>query len=62
MYTIVAIGVGIIMIFMYIVTLYKACKGTSFPFIIVLTTLLLLSNVGLICTALFNDLASRLAN
>ena len=37
---------SILMVIVYAVTFYRACKGTAYPFILCLISLLFVSNVG----------------
>ena len=59
------LSVGIlasILIILYLITLYKVCKGSGFAFIITLIVLLVFSNLGYIGTSTFDHKAGYLAN
>jgi uncharacterized membrane protein len=46
LYNITVFTTSAVLIALYLLTLYKACTGTSFLFIMVLTVLLISSNIG----------------
>ena len=57
-YTWTTVVLGTTLLVLYAITLYKAIKGTHFPFLIVLTVLLMLSNVGAISAAVCGHIAT----
>ena len=48
------------LIVIYAFSMYKACKGTSFVFIITLQVLFILSNIGAITSCILEQKANRL--
>ena len=53
-YLIVTLSVCSILVIAYLVTLYRAISGTTYSFIVVLLTLLLISNISSIAVATYN--------
>ena len=50
-----------ILILLFTLTMYKSCRGSTFLFITILQTLLIISNVGAIAAVITGNEASRLA-
>ena len=58
LYLSVTIILNSLLICAYLVTLYRAVKGPAYSFIIILLTLLLVSNIGSVCTVTYNHKVS----
>ena len=59
-YELTDIITSIILIILYFLTIFKACKGTQFRFILILQVLLIISNIGAIGAAVLAHVCSVL--